>query len=63
MAQSVKSLTLGFHSGHDLTAHEFRPHIGLYTDSMEPAGDSLSLPPSLCPSAIPAVSVSLKINK
>ena len=41
MAQSVKCLTLDLASGHDLTVHGIEPHIGLCTDSMEPALDSL----------------------
>ena len=45
MAQSVKHPTLGFGSGHDLMVCEFEPRTGLYTDSSEPAWDSLS--PSL----------------
>ena len=60
MAQSVKCLTLDFGSGYDLTVCEFEPHMGLCTDSMEPAWDSLS--PSLCPSSAHALAVSLKIN-
>ena len=44
MAQSVNLPSLGFGSGHDLTVHEFDPPIGLCTDSVEPAWDSLSLP-------------------
>ena len=51
MAQSVKWLTLDFGSGHDLTVHEFESHIGLCSDSVEPASDpvSFSLPVSyLC---------------
>ena len=47
MAQLAKCLTLGFGSGHDLMVHEFKPHIGLYADSVEPAWYSLSLPVSL----------------
>ena len=48
MAQSVKHGTLGFGSGHDLTAREF----GLCAGGAEPAWDSLSyslspLPPLL----------------
>ena len=39
---SVKHLTLDFGSGHDLTVHEIEPHIGLCTDSADPAWDSLS---------------------
>ena len=42
VAQSVECLTLDFGSGHDLTAHEFKPCVGLCTDSMEPAWDFLS---------------------
>ena len=34
---------LGFSSGHDLTVHEFEPHIGLCADSEEPAWDFLSV--------------------
>ena len=45
MAQSVKHLTLGFSSGHDLIVHEFEPCISLCADSVEPAWDSLA--PSL----------------
>ena len=40
---------------------ELEPHIGLHTDSAEPAWDPLS--PSLCPSPTCAVSVSLIIHK
>ena len=29
-------LGVRLHSGHDLTAHEFEPHIGLCADSSEP---------------------------
>ena len=47
MAQWVKLPTLGFSSGHDLMVHGFELHIGLHTDSAEPALDSLSLPFSL----------------
>ena len=54
VAQSVKRLTLGFGSGHDLTVHEFELHIRLHADSTEPAWDSLS--PSL--SAPPLLSFS-----
>ena len=61
MAQSVKHLTLGFSSGHDLTVREFKPHIRLHSDSMEPAWDSLSLPLSL---PLPrSCTLSFKINK
>ena len=44
MAQSVKRPTLGFGSGHDLTVHEFKSHVGLCIDSAEPVWDSVSLP-------------------
>ena len=43
MAQSVKPLTLGLGSGNDLTVSEFEAHVGLCSDSMEPAQDSLPL--------------------
>ena len=55
VAQSVKHLTLGFSSGHDLEVHEFEPRIRLCTDSVEPAWD-LSLPLSL---PFPQLSLSL----
>ena len=65
MAQSVKRLTLGFGSGHDLMVHyEFKPCIGLSAVSTEPASDPLSttrplLPP--CPLVCMCVlSLSLK---
>ena len=41
--KSVKCLTLDFGSGHDLTVHGAEPHVGLCTDSEEPAWDSCSL--------------------
>ena len=57
VAQQVKHLmTLDPGSGRDLTVCEFKPHIGLCADGMEPAWDSVS--PSLCPS--PACALSLK---
>ena len=69
MARSVKCLPLGFGSGRELTVCEFKPHIGLSADSMEPAWDSLS--PSV--SALPLLThththththtLSFKINK
>ena len=49
MAQLVKHPTLDVSSGHDLTAHEFKPCIGLYADSIEPDWDSGSL---LLPNAL-----------
>ena len=45
VAHSVKHLTLGFSSGHNLLVHEFEPHIGLFTNSTELAKGPLS--PSL----------------
>ena len=41
------SVGLDFGSGHDLSFHEFEPHIRLCADSVEPAWDapSLSAPP------------------
>ena len=49
VAESVKHLTLGFGSGHDLMAHEFKPYIGPCADSMKPAWDSVSLSLSVLP--------------
>ena len=43
-AQSVKNLILDFGSDHDVMVHEFEPHIGLCTDSTEPACVSLCPP-------------------
>ena len=43
VAQSVKHPTFDFGSSHDLTVCEFKPCLGLCTDSMEPAWDILSL--------------------
>ena len=37
MAQSVKCLTLGFGSGHDLMICEFQCHVKLCTDGVDPA--------------------------
>ena len=61
MAQLVKRPTLGFCSGHDLTVCEFEPHVGLHTDCMEPAWDSL--PPSLSAPPLLAHSLSHSQNK
>ena len=44
MAQWVKHPTLNFGSGHNLTGCEFKPYVGLFTDSAGPAWDSPSLP-------------------
>ena len=59
VAQSVKRPTLDFSSGHDLTVRGFEPCLRLCADSVEPAGDSLSLSLSL---PLPHT-LSLKINK
>ena len=57
--QVVKCLSLDFGSGHDLTVHEFEPHVRLCADRVEPAWDSLSQTlPCSC-----ALSLSLKIKK
>ena len=47
-AQSVKRPTLDFDSGHDLMVRGFEPHVGLCTDGVEPAWDSLPLSVSVC---------------
>ena len=47
LPQQVELPSLDFGSGHDLTVCGFEPHIGLCTDSMETAWDSVSLPLSL----------------
>ena len=65
MAQLVKHLTLDFSSGHDLTVHEIfemEPHVRFYTDSVEPAWDSLSLSLS-APLPTHSLCLSLKIHK
>ena len=64
VAQSVKCLTLGFSPGHNPMVHElvheFKPCVGLCTDSVEPALESGSL--SL--SASPPLKINFKkINK
>ena len=63
VAQSVKHGALDFSSGHDLTDGEFEPPIGLCTDSMELAWDSLSAPPPLARSHVLALSLSLSLSK
>ena len=45
--QSVKHLTVDFHSGHNVTVYEFEPCVELCADSVEPAWDSRSLSLSL----------------
>ena len=57
MAQSVKRLTLGFGSGHDLMVGGIEPHVGLFPDSTEFLCLPLSAPPLL------ALSLSLSQNK
>ena len=50
MAQSVRRPTLGFGSGHNLTVRGIEALVGLCTDRVEPAWDSLyflSAPPPL----------------
>ena len=59
MAQLVKHSTLGFGLGHDIRVSEFEPHIGLCTDNVEPAWDSLFLSLSLLP---PSLSQNKQIN-
>ena len=61
MAQLVKHPTLDFGSGHDLMVHEFESHVGLCTDSLEPAWDSVSLSLYLSPAGV--LSLSLRMNK
>ena len=61
MAPLVKNPTLGFSSGHDLMVCEMEPRVGICADRAEPAGDSLSLSLSLCPS--PTHLLPLEINK
>ena len=63
MAQSVKCPTLDFGSGHDLMVHGFKPRVGLCTDSIEPAWDSLSPSVSLYPSPICTLSLKNKLKK
>ena len=59
MAQLVKRSILDFSSGHDLMVHEFKPRVRLYTDSTEPAWDSLSLFLSAPPALMLSLSFSL----
>ena len=55
----VKPLTLDFSSGHDLTVCEFKPHVRLCADGVQPAWDSLS--PSL--TAPPPLMLVLSLSK
>ena len=59
VAQSVKHLALDFGSGHDLTVHEFEPHVGLHATVSSLLGIH-TLPPTSAP--LPLI-LSLKINK
>ena len=59
---SVKLPTLDFSSGYDLIVREFKPCIGLCTDSAEPAWDSLSPSLSLPLPHLHSFFLSLKIN-
>ena len=61
--QSVECPTLGFGSGRDLMVCGIEPHVGLCSDSEEPAWDSLSLPLSLPLPCSLSLFCSLKINK
>ena len=60
MSQGVKRPTLGFGSGHDLTAREFEPHVRLHS-VQSLLGDSLSLP--LSAPTLLVLSLSLSRNK
>ena len=60
MAQSAECPTVGFNSGHDFTVCDIEALVGLYTDSTEPAWDSVS--PSLSAPPLIAHSLSLKTN-
>ena len=62
VAQSVKHLTLGFCSGHELMVCEFEPRIRLCAESVEPAWDSLS--PSLsAPTLLALLSKQINLKK
>ena len=66
MTQSVKHLTLGVGSSHDLTVGEFEPYVGVCADDVDPAWDSLSpscsaLPPAhVLPLSLSLLSLTLK---
>ena len=62
-AQSVKCSTLDFGSGHNLMVCEFKSHVGLCADSVDPAWDSLSPSFSDCPPLSLSLSLSLSQNK
>ena len=64
VAQLVEHLTLGFGSDPDLMVCEFKPHIKLCADSMEPTWDSpLSLPPTLHPTLHARMHTPLSLSK
>ena len=58
VAQSLKCLTLGFSSGHDLKVHEFKPGVRILLGL-------LSVSASLCPTVAHArlLALSLSQNK
>ena len=60
VAQLVKGPNLDFGSGHDLTISGTEPNIGLYTDSMKPVWNWVSLPHSPSLPLFPSVSNKLK---
>ena len=62
VAQSVKRLTPGFGSGHDLTVGGFEPRVRLCANSAESLPGILSLFPSLCLSPSGALSQNKLIN-
>ena len=62
VAHYVRHLTLDFSSGHGLTFSRFKPRIGLYIHSAEPAWDFLSLPLSVSPWLALSLSVSLSLS-
>ena len=70
MAQSVKRLTLGLSSGHDLTVREFEPQVRLCADTSDPEACfgfcvslSLSTPPLLTLCLSLSKINNIKINK
>ena len=60
MSQSIKRLTLGFSSGHNLKIHKLQPHAGLRAFGVESDFDSL---PLSVPSPSPELFLSKYINK
>ena len=63
MAQSLKCLTLDFHSDHDITVREFGLRIRPCADSLDPAWDSLSLSLSTPPLLVLSLSQKKKNEK